>query len=186
MVLATLVPEANYAGRVTAWMQKFTAAGSLVDLPNPMLQNVGNEPIMQTELDPLIDFSDSTAVFGYVPRYTWHKTAVNEVHGLLQTGGSLESLSLNGSSVLSHRFLLISFRFRLLTLTTLLRLLQNFRSMVVGLILIFSISVPCLLRSMLFLRFKTLLMSTVLTFIFRITVQRLINYGRYCKGYAFV
>lgn len=91
MIMSTLVPEANYAGRVSAWMQKFTLAGSLVDLPNPMLQNVGNEPIMQTELDPLIDFSDPTAVFGYVPRYTWHKTAVNEVHGLLLDGGPLAS-----------------------------------------------------------------------------------------------
>lgn len=91
MIMATLVPEANYSGRVSALMQRFVAAGSLVDMPNPMLQNVGNEPIHMTELDPLLDFTDPTAIFGYVPRYTWHKTAVNEVHGLLQKSGTLSS-----------------------------------------------------------------------------------------------
>lgn len=91
MVLATLVPEANYGRTCSALMQKFIAAGSQVDMPNPMLQNVGNEPVMQSELDVDVDFSDTTAVFGYLPRYSWHKTAVNEVHGLLLQGQSLSA-----------------------------------------------------------------------------------------------
>lgn len=91
MILATLVPEANYTNRCTALMRKFIASGSQVDIPNPMLQNVGNEEIMQTELDVALDFSDDSLIFGYVPRYTWHKTATNEVHGLLIKGNSLAS-----------------------------------------------------------------------------------------------
>lgn len=91
MILATLVPEANYTNRCTALMRKFIALGSQVDIPNPMLQNIGNEEIMQTELDVALDFADSSLIFGYVPRYTWHKTATNEVHGLLIQGNSLAS-----------------------------------------------------------------------------------------------
>lgn len=91
MVLATLVPEANYGRTCSALMQKFISAGSQVDMPTPMLQNVGNEPVMQSELNVDVDFSDSSAVFGYLPRYSWHKTAVNEVHGLLLQGQSLSA-----------------------------------------------------------------------------------------------
>lgn len=89
MINATLVPEANYTNRCTSLMRKFIALGSQVDIPNPMLQNIGNEEIMQTELDVALDFSDASLIFGYVPRYTWHKTATNEVHGLLIKGNSL-------------------------------------------------------------------------------------------------
>lgn len=98
MVIGSLVPEANYTHRVSAVMRKFIALGSLVDLPNPMLQNVGNEPIMESELDADCDMgAQSENIFGYVPRFTWIKTMPNEVHGLLCPGGSL-------SSFVSHRY----------------------------------------------------------------------------------
>lgn len=112
MINATLVPEANYTNRCIALMRKFIDSGSQVDIPNPMLQNIGNEEIMQNELDVEVDFSDASLIFGYVPRYTWHKTATNEVHGLLIKGSSLASFvaqrSFNaGTPTISSNFLRI-------------------------------------------------------------------------------
>lgn len=96
MVLVSLVPEVNYSTGVSPLMMRFTASGSQVDLPSPMLQNVGNEPIATSELDTYAgvraaDPGTAGTVFGYVPRYTWIKTGVNEIHGLLLDGQSLES-----------------------------------------------------------------------------------------------
>ena len=96
MILASLVPEVNYSSGVSAWMMRLTRSGSIVDIPNPMLQNIGNEPIAVSELDCYsgVRYADSEtagSIFGYVPRYTWAKTSVNEVHGLLLDGQSLES-----------------------------------------------------------------------------------------------
>lgn len=95
MVMATLVPEANYASGIKHEMLVFTQGASQVDIPNPLLQNVGNEPIYKREV--LDDYGIitpavwQTGVFGYVPRYTWHKHPANEVHGLLRAGSSLDS-----------------------------------------------------------------------------------------------
>lgn len=93
MVMATLVPEANYCGGVDHSLRLFTAKTSQVDLPNPILENVGNEPIMKSEI--LASYTSDTVfndgVFGYLPRYTWHKTNRNQVHGILRLGQSLQS-----------------------------------------------------------------------------------------------
>ena len=91
MVMCTLVPEANYCTGIRHDLRLFTESGSQTDLPNPMLQNVGNEPIYKSEVldgstTPSI-FTDG--IFGYVQRYLWHKTSRNEVHGLLRLGQSL-------------------------------------------------------------------------------------------------
>lgn len=93
MVMATLVPEANYSSGIDHSLRLFTSKSSQVDLPNPMLQNVGNEPILKSEIldgstTPSI-FTDG--IFGYAQRYLWHKTSQNQVHGLLRDGQSLAS-----------------------------------------------------------------------------------------------
>lgn len=88
MVLATFVPEANYASGISHDMTIFTEEGSLVDLPVGLLEHVGNEPIFSKELTPL----GQDDVFGYVQRYLWHKAGqVNEIHGLYRAGQSLQS-----------------------------------------------------------------------------------------------
>lgn len=85
MVLASFVPEANYASGIAHDMNLFTQEGSLVDLPVGMLENVGDEPIERRELD-----SSQRGIFGYVQRYLWHKAGHgNEVHGLLRDRMSL-------------------------------------------------------------------------------------------------
>ena len=93
MVMATLVPEANYASGIDHSLRILTDTNSQVDIPNPMLQNIGNEPIFKSEV---LDGSTTPSVFtdgifGYAQRYLWHKTSRNQVHGLLRAGESLAS-----------------------------------------------------------------------------------------------
>lgn len=89
MVLATLVPEANYATGVEHGMRIFIEEGDLTDLPCSLLEHVGDEPIMATEL---YGKSLDTDVFGYVQRYLWHKAGSgNQIHGLYRKGKSLQA-----------------------------------------------------------------------------------------------
>ena len=89
MVLATLVPEANYASGIDHSMRIFIDRGDLTDLPCSLLEHVGDEPIMASELYAGAGNSD---VFGYVQRYLWHKAGSgNQVHGLYRRGESLEA-----------------------------------------------------------------------------------------------
>lgn len=91
MVMATLVPEANYASGVDHEMLLFSSAGSQVDIPDPLLENIGNEPIFTSELNGALGPNAGLTVFGYVPRNTWYKSSPNVVHGLLRSGQSLAS-----------------------------------------------------------------------------------------------
>ena len=91
MVIGSLVPEANYSSGITMDNLLFVDNGSQVDLPDPLLENIGNEPISACELDGLMPQNPWGLVFGYVPKNTWYKTSQNEVHGLLRSGQSLAS-----------------------------------------------------------------------------------------------
>lgn len=106
MVLATLVPEANYSSGIAHDMQIFTEEGDLTDLPCAILENIGNEPISNQELS----LEATPGVFGYVPRYLWHKAGqVHEVHGLYRDGESLQTFvpqrSFGGDVQISTDFL---------------------------------------------------------------------------------
>ena len=92
LVNASLVPEACFSSGIDKEMRMFTGAGSQVDLPDPLLENVGNEPIYTTELDGQYG-PGLGAVFGYVPRNTRHKCGINSVHGLLRNGQSLAAFA---------------------------------------------------------------------------------------------
>lgn len=90
MVLVSLVPEANYGSGIDHQFFMLNAVGSQVDLPDPILENTGNEPIYASELTGQIYGGTATGpVFGYVPKNTHYKTSRNEVHGLLRAGESL-------------------------------------------------------------------------------------------------
>lgn len=112
MVLATLVPEANYSTGLKHDLMIFTEDGSLMDMPNPAFELVGNEPVFASELgtDQVNHGDYKGLVFGWQKRYMWHKTSINEVHGLLRDGESLASFvaqrALN-SAVLGSNFLKI-------------------------------------------------------------------------------
>lgn len=118
MVMATLVPEANYASGMNHELLLLNSSGSQVDLPDPLLENTGNEPIYAEELSGLMFGNTSGtpnrgAVFGYVPKNTWYKTSRNEVHGALRAGQSLDSFVaqrnwVNSQPQLSTAFLKIN------------------------------------------------------------------------------
>lgn len=89
-VFATLVPEAQYYQGVDRDMMILNGPGSLVDLPCGLLEHVGNEPILQAELNSAAYSPEG--VFGYVQRYLWHKLGhQNEVHGLFKGSENLGS-----------------------------------------------------------------------------------------------
>lgn len=92
LVLVSLVPEANYGSGIDRQFYLLNASGSQVDLPDPLLENTGNDAIYAGELTGQI-YGGTTPgpVFGYVPKNTFYKTSRNEVHGLLRAGQSLAS-----------------------------------------------------------------------------------------------
>lgn len=95
LINATLVPEANYGSGISHEFLILNGAGAQVDLPDPLLENIGNEPIYSSELNGFISTVPQPgapgSVFGYVPRNTWYKSNHNQVHGLLRSGQSLDS-----------------------------------------------------------------------------------------------
>lgn len=108
-VNVTLVPEANYATGFDHDMRIFIDEGDLVDLPCSLLEHVGDEPILSTELYAGAPKAD---VFGYVQRYLWHKAGSgNQIHGLYRKGQSLEAFvpqrNFTSSPQISSSFLVI-------------------------------------------------------------------------------
>ena len=96
LINATLVPEANYGSGIDHEFLLLNAAGSQVDLPDPLLENTGNEPIFSSELSGYMlgntaGLPNPGQVFGYVPKNTWYKCGRNQVSGLLRSGESLDS-----------------------------------------------------------------------------------------------
>lgn len=110
MVVATLVPEANYSFGIKRDLTIFTQEGSQMDMPNPAFELVGNEPIFSYEVGSF-DTTQFEYVFGWTKRYMWHKTAYNEVHGKLLEGEDLAAFvaqrALDRSSGLTSDFLQI-------------------------------------------------------------------------------
>lgn len=111
MVIVSLVPEANYSTGLKHDLMIFTEEGSLMDLPNPTFELIGNEPIYSVELGATGAVEDyKEEVFAWQRRYTWFKTAVNEIHGEFVDGQSLASFVAQRSlyaSVLGSDFLKI-------------------------------------------------------------------------------
>lgn len=97
LVNATLVPRVTYASGIHRRFTNYRGAGSLADLANPILQNVGPQPIYMYELNGAI--VSTNPVFGYTDRYATFKTMEDELHGLVRDGQSLQSFALQRSFV---------------------------------------------------------------------------------------
>lgn len=93
MILVSLVPEVTYSGGCSKMLTRYVDEDSYTDLANPILQNVGPEPIYGVELNEAMAFFGST-VFGYTDRYASWMTRFNELHGLLRDGQTLASFAL--------------------------------------------------------------------------------------------
>lgn len=93
LVNATLVPKVTYSSGVHKRLLRYVGAGSVTDMANPILQNVGPEPIWEVELTG----ENPTTVFGYTDRYASFKTMEDELHGILRDGSSLQAFALQRS-----------------------------------------------------------------------------------------
>lgn len=94
-VMATLVPRVTYSSGIRRYLQHYNGDGSLSDMANPILQNVGPQPIYMNELNGQFDaLGSSPAIFGFTDRYAEFKTMEDELHGLVRDGQSLEAFAL--------------------------------------------------------------------------------------------
>ena len=94
LVTATLVPRVTYSSGIHRRFTNYVGAGSLSDLANPILQNVGPQPIYMYELH---GNGSSAGVFGYTDRYATFKTMEDELHGIVRDGSSLQAFALQRS-----------------------------------------------------------------------------------------
>lgn len=103
IVIGSLVPEVNYSTGVDRSLFRYTQRSSQSDMANPILQNVGQQPIYLKELSSKAAWSvgglNPDYVFGYVDRYADWMTRQNEVHGLIKDGESLQAFALQRSVV---------------------------------------------------------------------------------------
>lgn len=94
MVVTWLSPKVTYSTGIDPILTRYTTFDSQSDMANPILQNVGNEPIYAKQLSSDDAITNSTAVFGYNERYCNWKDKMDEVHGLLRDNASLASFAL--------------------------------------------------------------------------------------------
>lgn len=93
IILASIVPHAYYSTGTRRHMTYNTRG----DIPMPLLQGLGEQPIYACELTGLVgpDFKDF--IFGYQQQYSEVKYHDDEVHGLLVDGSDLEAFALQRS-----------------------------------------------------------------------------------------
>lgn len=96
MVLVSLVPQCTYGSGLRRYLTHYVGAdgmgdGYQSDMANPILQNVGNQPIYSYELTSI---NGDDTIFGYTDRYAEWKTINDQLHGLLRDGQSLQSFAL--------------------------------------------------------------------------------------------
>lgn len=97
-VLAWLSPKVTYSTGTDPILTRYLT-NSVSDMANPILQNVGNEPLYASQLCnfPMYEGqlnSSKDSIFGYVERYAQWKDKQDEVHGLMRDTSSLQSFAL--------------------------------------------------------------------------------------------
>lgn len=93
IILASIVPHAYYSTGVRRHMTYNTRG----DIPIPLLQGLGEQPIYDCELTGMLGTDFKNAIFGYQQQYSEVKYHDDEVHGLLVDGSDLESFALQRS-----------------------------------------------------------------------------------------
>ena len=95
MVLCWLSPKVTYSTGVDPILDRYvegtSGASQRTQMANPILQNVGNEPIQNRIIT---DKVNSGLMFGFNDRYCTWKDKIDEVHGLMRDGESLSSFAL--------------------------------------------------------------------------------------------
>lgn len=90
-VLASLVPEVSYSQNLNFIFNRYKGVGSITDMGNAILQNVGPQPI-GNNLITVRGFEQ--AVFAYTDRYSDFMFKNNEIHGKFKYGENLASFVL--------------------------------------------------------------------------------------------
>lgn len=110
MVLGSIVPRVTYSSGIARYLtHHYVTNDQRVNIADPLLQNIGNQPVYSQELDAYPD----NAVFGYLDRFAEWMTKADEVHGLIRDGESLQAFALqrtfeydeNGRPVIGSNFL---------------------------------------------------------------------------------
>ena len=94
MVVTWLSPKVTYSTGVDPMLLRYRGIGKQSNMANPILQNVGNEPVLQSYISSDKALLGSDDVFGYNDRYCTWKDKMDEVHGLLRDGQTLQSFAL--------------------------------------------------------------------------------------------
>lgn len=98
MVVAWLSPHVTYATGVSPYLQRYIKTDSQSDMANPILQNVGNEALFVKQIqDTHAASGKDNIAFGYADRYATWKDKVDECHGQLRDGETLQSFALQRS-----------------------------------------------------------------------------------------
>lgn len=101
MIISRLVPKVTYSSGLKRYLTHYTSPDSQGDMANPILQNVGPQPIYQRELNDsnIFQLNESSFddVFGYADRYSEFKSNQDELHGLIRDGYSMSSFALQRS-----------------------------------------------------------------------------------------
>lgn len=92
MVITSLVPRVTYASGLDSKLMRYCLPNSQGEMANPILQNIGPEPIYACELTENV--WERSDIFGYTDRYGHFKAKFDELHGLVRDGESLESFAL--------------------------------------------------------------------------------------------
>lgn len=98
MVMASVVPHANYASGVNPMFRRYRVG----DFAHPLFQGIGDEPVYSEEVveSPYIPAIPSElGEFGYTQRFSSYKYKDDVVSGLLRSGQSLEAFALKRSFV---------------------------------------------------------------------------------------
>lgn len=122
MVIGSLVPRVTYSTGVRRYLFHHIDENSLGgDLANPLLQNIGPQPIYGAELGKTTltydDTLDDTTPFGFQLRYSEWITHPDECHGEFIDGKTLDSFILQrsfgsgSSSTINSEFLKIPYNY---------------------------------------------------------------------------
>ncbi len=110
MVLGSLVPRVSYSSGIRRYLMHHLDGDLGSDIANPIMQNMGPQPIYQYEIDGVFDKDKNYRVFGYQTRFAEWMSHPDEIHGEFLDGRSLDSFVLQrniSDSTLNSAFLQI-------------------------------------------------------------------------------
>lgn len=97
-VLGSLVPRVSYSSGTRRYLSHHLLGNNTgADFANPLLQNVGPQPVYNWEFEAATPFVQNTPIFGYQTRFAEWLSHPDEVHGEFVDGRTLDSFVLQRS-----------------------------------------------------------------------------------------